>query len=213
MTTIVLADDHQILREGLRKLLEEQLSFHVVGETGDGLAAIELVEKLKPDVLVVDIMLPSLNGLEVVRTVCQRSEHTRVIVLSMHANEAYVLEALRNGASGYVLKESSGTELIHAVQAVVEGTRYLSPSLAERALDAYIKRVGQAISDPYDMLTERERQVLHLAAEGQSNAAIGERLSIGVRTVETHRSNLLRKLSLKNQHDLVLYAMQRGILK
>lgn len=213
MTTIVLADDHQILREGLRKLLEEHPSFHVIGETGDGLAAIELVEKLKPDVLVVDIVLPGLNGLEVVRTVRQRSEHTRVIMLSMHANEAYVLEALRNGASGYMLKESSGTELIRAVQAVVEGTRYLSPSLAERALDAYIERVGQAISDPYDMLTERERQVLHLAAEGQSNAAIGERLSIGVRTVETHRSNLLRKLSLKNQHDLVRYAMQRGILK
>lgn len=202
-----------MVREGVRKLLEEQTSFRVIGESGDGLEAIAQVEKLKPEVLVVDIMLPGLNGLEVVRVVRQRSPQTRVIVLSMHASEAYVVEALRNGASGYVLKESSGIELIRAIQAVIEGTRYLSPSLAERALDAYIENMGQAINDPYDMLTERERQVLHLAAEGQSNAAIAERLSIGVRTVETHRSNLLHKLSLKNQHELVRYAIQRGILK
>lgn len=213
MTTIVLADDHQILRQGLRKLLEDEVGFHVVGETGDGLEAVELVEQLKPDILVVDMVMPGLNGLDVIRSVRQRSERTRCIVLSMHANEAYVVEALRNGASGYLLKESSSSELIRAVQEVVVGHRYLSPSLAERALDAYVENVGQSVADPYEMLTERERQVLHLAAEGHTNAVIADRLTIGVRTVETHRSNLLRKLTLKNQNDLIRYAMQRGLLK
>jgi two-component system, NarL family, response regulator NreC len=213
MTTIVLADDHQILRQGLRKLLEEETGFQVIGETGDGIEAAEMVEKLKPDILVVDMVMPGLNGLDVIRSVRQRSEQTRIIVLSMHANEAYVVEALRQGASGYLLKESSSTELIRAVHEVVAGHRYLSPSLAERALNAYVEKVGQSVTDPYDMLTERERQVLHLAAEGHSNADIAERLSIGVRTVETHRSNLLHKLGLKNQNELIRYAIERGLLK
>ena len=213
MTTIILADDHQILRQGLRKLLEDEADFQVVGETGDGIEAIALVEKLKPDILVVDMIMPGLNGLDVIRSVRQHSERTRIIVLSMHANEAYVVEALRYGASGYLLKESSSSELIGAVHSVVAGQRYLSPSLAERALDTYIDKVGQSVSDPYDMLTERERQVLHLAAERHSNAEIAERLSIGVRTVETHRANMMRKLALKNQSELILYMVQRGFLE
>lgn len=213
MTTIVLVDDHQILRQGLRKLLEEEIGFHVVGETGDGIEAIELVEHLKPDILVVDMVMPGLNGLDVIRSVKQNSERTQIIVLSMHANEAYVVEALRYGASGYLVKESSSTELIHAVKEVVAGRRYLSPSLAERMLTAYVEKVGESVSDPYEMLTKRELQVLHLAAEGHSNAEIAERLTIGVRTVETHRANMLHKLMLKNQNELIRYAMQRGLLK
>lgn len=213
MISIVLADDHQILRQGLCKLLEEDPEFRVVGEAGDGLEAVELVERLKPDLLVVDLVMPGLNGLDVIRSVRQRSERTRIIVLSMHANEAHVVEALRSGASGYLLKESSSSELIGAVHAIMEGRRFLSPSLAERALDAYIERVGKPVEDPYDMLTARERQVLQLAAEGHSNAEIAERLSIGVRTVETHRSNVLHKLSLKNQSELIRYAVQRGLLR
>lgn len=213
MISIVLADDHQILRQGLCKLLEEDPEFRVVGEAGDGLEAVELVERLKPDLLVVDLVMPGLNGLDVIRSVRQRSERTRIIVLSMHANEAHVVEALRSGASGYLLKESSSSELIGAVHAIMEGRRFLSPSLAERALDAYIERVGKPVEDPYDMLTARERQVLQLAAEGHSNAEIAKRLSIGVRTVETHRSNVLHKLSLKNQSELIRYAVQRGLLR
>ncbi len=213
MTTIILADDHQILRQGLRKLLEEEPGFHVIGETGDGIEATQLVERLKPDILVVDMIMPGLNGLDVIRSVRQRSEHTRIIVLSMHANEAYVIEALRQGASGYLLKESSSTELIRAVREVVTGRRYLTAALAERTLDTYAEQVGRTIFDPYDLLTERERQVLHLAAEGQSNVEIAERLSIGVRTVETHRANLMNKLALKNQTELLRYALQRGLLK
>jgi DNA-binding NarL/FixJ family response regulator len=211
--SIVLADDHQILRQGLCKLLEEDPEFRVVGEAGDGWEAVELVERLKPDLLVVDLVMPGLNGLDVIRSVRQRSERTRIIVLSMHANEAHVVEALRSGASGYLLKESSSSELIGAVHAIMEGRRFLSPSLAERALDAYIERVGKPVEDPYDMLTARERQVLQLAAEGHSNAEIAERLSIGVRTVETHRSNVLHKLSLKNQSELIRYAVQRDLLR
>lgn len=213
MTTIILADDHQILRQGLRKLLEEEPGFHIVGETGDGIEATELVETLKPDILVVDMIMPGLNGLDVIRSVRQRSEHTRIIVLSMHANEAYVVEALRNGASGYLLKESSSTELIRAVHQVVAGHRYLTTSLAERALDTYIEKVGQSSSDFYELLTARERQVLHLAAEGLNNGEVAERLSIGVRTVETHRANMMHKLGLKNQNELIRYALQRGLLK
>lgn len=212
MITILLADDHQIVRQGLRKLLEEQNGFLVVGETGDGLEAVTLVETLRPQILVVDIVMPGLNGLDVIRSVRQRSGNTRIIVLSMHSNEAYVVEALRNGASGYLLKESSSTELIRAIQAVVTGNRYLTAALGEHALDLYYDKVGHAISDPYELLTERERQVLHLAAEGCSNAEIGDRLSIGVRTVETHRANLMQKLRLKNQNELLRYATQRGLL-
>ncbi|MBW4438465.1 MAG: response regulator transcription factor [Pleurocapsa minor GSE-CHR-MK-17-07R] len=212
MTTILLADDHQILRQGLRKLLEEEPGFIVVGETGDGLEAAALTQKLRPDILVVDMIMPGLNGLDVIRQVRQYNQHTRIIVLSMHANEAYVVEALRHGASGYLLKESSSTELIQAIREVMVGHRYLTSSLSERALNAYIQNVGTAITDPFDLLTERERQVMHLVAEGHSNADIAVRLSIGVRTVETHRANLFAKLGLKNQNELIRYAIQRGII-
>jgi DNA-binding NarL/FixJ family response regulator len=213
MTTIVLADDHQILRQGLRKLLEDEAGFTVVGEAGDGLETLELVRRLKPDILVVDLIMPGLNGLDVIRSVRQHHATTHVIVLSMHANEAYVVEALRCGAAGYLLKESSSLELIHAVRHVMNGRRYLTSSLAEKALDAYVEKIGRSTSDPYDLLTERERQVMHLAAEGHSNAEIAARLIIGVRTVETHRANLMSKLGLKNQNEIVRYMLQRGLLK
>jgi DNA-binding NarL/FixJ family response regulator len=171
-----------------------------------------LVEKLQPEVLVVDLMIPGLNGLEVTRQVKQRLPQTRVVVLSMHANEPYVLEALKNGASGYVLKDSSGTDLVLAVKQVLGGQRYLSPPLSERAVEAYLQRSQDTAFDPYDALTEREREVLHLAAEGLSNPDIAARLSISPRTVETHRANLMRKLGLKTQTDLIRYALKRGIL-
>jgi two-component system response regulator NreC len=212
MTTILLADDHKILRQGLRKLLEEEPGFQVVADTGDGLEAVRLAEIHEPDVLVLDIMMPGLNGLDAIRSIRQRSSRTRIIILSMHGNESYVVEALRLGASGYVLKESSSSELIQAVHAVMDGHRYLTSSLAERAIDTYIEKAGQTFTDSYDLLTEREREVLHLAAEGHSNGEIAERLVIGVRTVETHRANVLHKLGLKNQSDIVRYALQRGLL-
>ena len=212
MTTIVLADDHHIVRQGLRVLLEGQPDFQLVGEAGDGLEAVQLTERLKPDVLIIDLMMPSLNGLEATRQVSQRSPHTRVVILSMHANEAYVLEALRNGAAGYVLKDSSAADLVQAVREVVTGRRYLSSPLSERAIAAYVQKASDVALDPYEMLTNREREVLHLAAEGYTNAEIADQLSISPRTAETHRANLMHKLGLRTHTDLIRYALRRGIL-
>ena len=212
MTTIVLADDHPVVRRGLRALLEAVPDFRVAGETGDGLEAVRLVEELRPQVLVLDLMMPGVGGLEVARQVNHRFPTTRVVILSMHANEAYVLEALRNGASGYVLKDAGGGELVQAVRAVVAGGRYLSPPLSERAIAAYVERAKSAPLDPVGELTTREREVFGLAAEGQSSADIAARLGISPRTAETHRANLMRKLGLHNQTDLVRFAIRQGIL-
>ena len=212
MTTILLADDHTVVRQGLRALLEGEPDLTVIGEAADGLDAVQRTERLRPDVLVVDLMMPGLGGLEVVRQVRQRVPGTHVVVLSMHANEAYVLEALRNGASGYVLKDASVTELVQAVRTAHQGHRYLSPVLSERAIAAYVEQARPTPLDLYDTLTTREREVLHLAAEGRTNAEIAARLTISPRTAETHRTNLLRKLGLQNQTDLIRYALRRGLL-
>ncbi len=211
-TTIMLADDHKIVRQGLRALLEAEADFCLVGEAGDGLEAVQLAERLRPDVLVLDLMMPGLTGMEVTLQVGKRSPQTRVIILSMHANEAYVLEALRNGAAGYVLKESSADELVQAVREVVAGRRFLSSPLSERAIDAYVTKSREATLDRYETLTGREREVLHLAAEGHTNAEIANRLSISSRTAETHRANMMRKLDLHSQTDLIRYALRRGII-
>jgi DNA-binding NarL/FixJ family response regulator len=157
-------------------------------------------------------MMPGLGGLEVTLQVGKRSPQTHVIILSMHADEAYVLEALRNGAAGYVLKESSADELVQAVREVVAGRRFLSSPLSERAIDAYVSKAQEVVLDRYETLTAREREVLHLAAEGHTNAEIADRLSISSRTVETHRANMMRKLALRSQTDLIRYALRRGII-
>jgi two-component system, NarL family, response regulator NreC len=211
-TTLVLADDHPVVRQGLRALLEAEPGFQIVGEADDGVAAAQLVERLKPDVLLVDVMMPGLNGLEVTRQVRQRFPGTRVIVLSMHANEAYVLEALRHGAAGYVLKESSTAELVQAVRTVVAGRRHLSPPLSERAIEAYAQKAAPSPLDLYETLTTREREVLQMAAEGRRNSEIAARLAISPRTAETHRTHLMRKLGLHNQADLIRYALRRGLV-
>ena len=213
MTTIVLADDHRVVRQGLRALLEAESGFRLVGEAGDGLETVQLVERLHPDVLVLDLMMPGLNGLEVTLQVGKRSPQTRVVILSMHANEAYVLEALRNGAAGYVLKDASAAELVQAVREVAAGRRYLSSPLSERAIEAYVGKAQETTLDRYETLTTREREVLHLVAEGHTNAEIAARLSISPRTAETHRANMMRKLGLQTQTDLIRYALRRGIIE
>jgi DNA-binding NarL/FixJ family response regulator len=210
--TIVLADDHHVMRQGLRLVLEAQEDFRVVAEAGNGLDTITLVERLTPCVLIVDVMMPGLNGLEVTRQVRQRTSRTRVIVLSMYSNEAYVLEALRNGAAGYVLKEAHADDLVHAVREVVAGRRYLSPPLSECAIEAYLQKARDTGLDPYETLTAREREVLQLAVEGRTNGDIAAALYISPRTVETHRANMMRKLALHTQADLIRYALQRGLL-
>ena len=210
--TILLADDHQVVRQGLRALLEVEPDFQVVGEAGNGLEAVQLVERLKPNVLILDLMMPDLNGLEVARQISQRAAETRIVVLSMHSNEAYVLEAMRNGASCYVLKDSSGADLVLAVREAIANRRYLSPPLSTRAIDAYVEKAQTAAMDPYETLTTREREVLQLAAQGLTNAEIATRLSISPRTAETHRANVMRKLALNTQIDMIRFALKRGIL-
>ncbi len=212
MTTIVLADDHPIVRQGLHTLLNSEPGFSIVAEASDGLEALETVERVQPDVLIIDVMMPGLNGIEVTRQLSQRCPSTRIIVLSMYSNEAYVMEAMRNGAAGYVLKDSSAAELVQAVHQVLSGRRYLSEQLSERAIDAYVQKAKQASLDRYDTLTNREREVFQLVAEGYTSAQIAERLSISPRTAETHRFSLMRKLGLRTQTDLIRYALQRGIL-
>jgi DNA-binding NarL/FixJ family response regulator len=210
--TIVLADDHHVMRQGLRMVLEAQEDFCVVAEAGNGLDTLTLVERFNPGVLIVDVMMPGLNGLEVTRQVRQRASRTRVIVLSMYSNEAYVLEALRNGAAGYVLKEAHANDLVQAVREVAAGRRYLSPPLSERAIEAYLQKAQEAVLDPYETLTKREREVLQLAAEGRTNGDIAAALYISPRTVETHRAHVMRKLALHTQADMIRYALQRGLL-
>jgi DNA-binding NarL/FixJ family response regulator len=210
--SIVLADDHALVRQGISALLAEVPEFRVVGETGDGMEALRLIDRLRPDVLVADVTMPGLGGLEVTRRVGQQSPQTRVIILSMHADEAYVLEALRNGAAGYVLKGSQTADLIEAIREVAAGRPYLTPPLTRYVVEDYLEKARGGALDTYDTLTNREREVLHLAAEGHNNAEVAVRLSISPRTAEAHRGHVMQKLGLRTQTDLVRYAMRRGIL-
>lgn len=212
MTSIVLAEDHSIVREGLRLLLSGDPTLRVVGEAADGLAAVELVERLQPDLLLVDVMMPGLNGLDVVRQTVQRSPRTAIVVLSMYADESYVLRALRLGALGYVLKNASSTDLLKAIAAVLAGRTYLSSPLSERAISAYVDKARERPDDPYESLTPREREVLKLVAEGLTTASVAERLVISPRTAEVHRMNLMRKLGLSSHTDLVRFAIRRGVI-
>jgi two-component system, NarL family, response regulator NreC len=212
MTTILLADDHALVREGLRTILGGEEDWFVVGEAADGLEVVTLAEQLQPDVLIVDLMLPSLSGLEVIHQIHQRMPGIQIVTLSMHANESYVLAALRNGAAAYVLKEVSSTDIVRAVREVLAGRRYLSPPLSQYVLETYIQKAKGAPLDSYETLTSRESEVLHLVAQGEATPAIAVRLGLSPRTVETHRTNLMRKLGLRSQTDLIRYALQRGLL-
>ena len=212
MITIMLAEDHTIVREGFKTLLNTVPDFQVIGDVADGLEATRMAEQLQPDVLVVDLMMPGLSGYEVTRQVSQRAPGTRVVVLSMHTSEAHVLEALRSGALGYVQKGGNSAELISAIRAAAAGKRYLGEPFTERAIEAYIQRATTAQFDKYETLTQREREVLHLSAEGHSKPEIAERLCISPRTVETHQNSIRRKLGLKSQADLFRYAVKRGLI-
>jgi DNA-binding NarL/FixJ family response regulator len=212
MADILLADDHHIVRQGVRVLLEREPHFRLVGEASDGIEAVRLAERLSPDILITDIMMPGLNGLEVTRQVTKSSPKTRVIILSMYTSDAYLFEAFRNGASGYVLKDSQASDLITAVREALAGRRYISPPLSERALDLYSRKMELPPDDPYERLTSREREVFQMVAEGRTSNEIADRLFISRRTAEGHRANLMKKLRLQNHTDIVRLALKRGIL-
>lgn len=210
--TLVLADDHHVVRQALRMLLESEPGFVVVGETFDGLRVTDLVVRLEPDILLVDLMMPGLSGMEVTRQVRKRCAATKVILLSMHMNEAHVLEALRSGVHGYVRKDATATDLIAAIHTVAEGRMYLSPPFSDQAIEAYRQRAAEAERDPYERLTAREREILHLAAEGLGNTEMAARLGISPRTAETHRARVMQKLGLRRLADLVRFALRRGLM-
>lgn len=218
MVPVVLADDHAVVRQGLRALVESDPQFVVVGEAADGHEAVEMVKRRKPRVLIADLMMPGLNGLETIKKVLRLKLGTRVIILSMYRNEAYVLEALRNGAAGYVAKESGGAELFQAMRTAVAGRRYLSPTLFEGSSGFYssmgtiLQKAQTGSVGPYGTLTTRERKVLQLFVKGVTSSDIGIRLKISSRAVESHRANLMRKLGLNTHHALIRYALQRGII-
>jgi two-component system response regulator NreC len=211
MDTIVLADDHNVVRHGLRLTLEE-LGFEVAGEASDGLEAVRLVEELKPDILICDLMMGSMNGLEVARQVSSRHPEVGVIILSMYSDESYVVEALRSGAKAYVLKDCSAEDLMQAIAEVKRGKHYLGSSLSERAIEVYMKKTTDDVQEPLGTLSTREREILQMVAEGMTSKDIARKLFISPRTVDAHRAKLMHKLSLHSRADLIRFAQRRGII-
>ncbi len=212
MITILLADDHNLVRQSLGMLLNAVSEFKIVGETGDGLSVCDLVLELRPDVLVLDLVMPGMNGIDVAKRLSRDAPETKIVMLSGYADVAYIGESLRNGAMAYVLKEASVTDLEKAVRSVMKSERYLSPSISRASVEEYLATARGPSPDPYDGLTTREREVLHLSAMGLLMKQIAARLSISPRTAEIHRANLMRKLGIHSQTELVRYALRRGIL-
>jgi DNA-binding NarL/FixJ family response regulator len=210
---LLLGDDHTLVRQGVRKILEEQTAWQVVAEVSDGRAAIQQCAALAPDVAILDIGMPILNGTEAAQQIARCSPGVRVLMLSMYADEAYVTRALQAGAAGYVLKDSAGTELIKAVELVARGQAYYSPSIARLMLDDYVRRRhGSRVSDRFETLSPREREIFQLIAEARTNKEVAELLEISPATVETHRARILQKLDVHNAAELVMYAARRGVI-
>jgi two-component system, NarL family, response regulator NreC len=208
---ILLADDHVLVRQGLRKILEEQPDWEVVAEASDGREAVRQALALEPDVVVLDIGMPLLNGIEATRQIARRFPHINILILSMHAQEAYITQAMKAGARGYLLKDSADTDLIRAVAAVASGKSFFSPVVAKVMLDDYVRHMtDKGIVDRFETLSEREREIFQLIAEAYSNKEIAEMLSVSPATVETHRAHILQKLDVHNTAELVLYAVRRG---
>ena len=211
---IVLADDHTIIRSGLRLLLEQQPDFKVVAEASDGRQAVQLVSKHHPNVVVLDIGMPELNGIEATRQIVAQDPHPDVVILSMHSDESYVLRALKAGARAYILKNAAEADLIRAVQAVSEGKSFFSPVISKMLLEDYVRQVREKeVEDSYDLLTPREREILQLIAESKTNKEMATILGLSPHTIETHRGNILEKLNLHSVPELILYAVRKGIIQ
>jgi len=210
---IVLADDHTVMRAGIRLVLEREPDLHVVGEASDGREAVHAVERVQPDVVVMDIAMPNLNGIEATRQIIANGAAVSIVVLSMHSDEEYVLRALKAGARGYLLKESAEADLIAAVRAVISGKSFFSPAVSRLLVEDYVRQLqDRDIEDSYELLTTREREILQLVAEGKSNKDVANLLNLSVYTVETHRSNIMEKLNLHGMPELILYAVRKGVI-
>jgi two-component system, NarL family, response regulator NreC len=210
---ILLADDHTIVRQGIRKIVEDHPDWQVVAEAGDGREAVRQALELKPDIALLDIGMPLLNGIEASAQIVRRAPTVKVVILSMHPNEAYITRALQAGAKGYLLKDSADTDLIRALTLVSEGKSFFSPAVAKVMLDDYVRHLAaRGVVDRYDSLSEREREIFQLVAEGRSNKEIADLLFVSPNTIETHRAHIMEKLDVHSAVELVLYAVRRGLI-
>ena len=211
---ILLADDHTVVRQGLRKVLEARPEWQVVAEAGDGREAVRLAEETTPDIAILDVAMPLLNGIEAVRQIARKAPGTRVLVLSMHNDEAYVTQMLRAGAAGYLLKDSADVDLLQAVEAVAAGKSFFSPAIARVIADDYVRQLeDRGASDRYELLSEREREIFQLIAEGKTNKEIAALLFLSPSTVDTHRSRIMEKLDVHSAAEIVLYAVRKGVIR
>jgi two-component system response regulator NreC len=210
---ILLADDHIVMRNGLRLLLERQPHLQVVGEAADGRQAVALCESANPDVVIMDIAMPNLNGIEAARQIVNRNPRTAIAILSMHSDESYVIRALKAGARAYLLKDSAEADLLAAVRALTEGKSFFSPAISKILVEDYMRQLeSRGAEDTYELLTNREREILQLLAEGRTNKEVANMLNLSLYTVETHRTHILQKLNLHSVPELILYAVRKGII-
>lgn len=213
MIRVIVADDHGVVRKGVRFLLQQESDIEVIAEAEDGREAVRLVNEKKPQVLIIDIAMPHLNGIDAAAQITKTTPTTSVIVLSMYSDEEFLIRALNAGAKGYLLKDSAEPDLVRAVRSVAQGKTFFSPDISHMLLEDYMRRLQQGgIQDSYDLLTEREREVLQLLAEGKSNKEAAQLLNVSLHTVETHRANFMQKLGLHNTAEIVIYAMRKRII-
>jgi len=213
MIRILLADDHTVVRKGLRLLVENEPGFTVIGDAANGREAVALAEAHRPDVIVMDVAMPILNGIEAARQITGKLPSTSVVFLSMHSDESYVLKALKAGARAYLLKDSAEHDLINAIKAVSEGKAFFSPAISKMLVEDYVRQMqAHNVEDTYELLTTREREVLQLLGEGRSNKEVATILELSLHTVETHHSNILQKLNLHTGAELILYAIRKGVI-
>ena len=211
---ILIADDHAIVRQGLCSLLAAEEDFEIVGEAGDGIAVVEQARLLKPDVVIMDLTMPDLNGVEATRQIVKRLPDVQILILSMHANEAYIIQAVKAGAKGYLLKDSADTELLRGIDALSAGKSFFSPEVSKVMLDDYVRHLtDKGLEDRYATLSEREREIFQLIAEAKTNKEIAALLNVSPSTVETHRAHIMEKLDLHSAAEIVLYAVRRGVIR
>ncbi len=210
---VVLADDHGVVRKGLRYLLSQEADIDIVGEAEDGRQAVRLASELNPNIIIMDIAMPLLNGIDASAQICKAFPRIGVIILSMHSDEEFLVRALSAGAKGYLLKDSAETDVVRAIRVVASGKTFFSPTIAHTLLEDYMRRLHQeGLQDSYDLLTDREREVLQLLAEGRSNKEVASLLALSIHTIDSHRTNLMQKLSLHNTAEIVIYAMRKRII-